>query len=649
MDSPLKKSPQKGSTPRSQYSVAEWSPNGRHAYHQTNGRSSGGRTPPHSRRNSSSDLETIAEDLKLASLLESPSRQSSVGLLTSAFGTRLPVPINRADSPDPTVAPKSAIDYDIDRRLEEAEARERAERAERDEWARERARRERLAHNESHTYRGFGWVGGRPANGNSDDSDWRGKGAPIRGRDQSGSHDLSQMNGGGGGHRNGWSYGSVVSGWPQTGDDYDFNGNRIDKVGPKDDGKGNGCVSDGYDRPPKPWNSTSVLRKTSFGFGGPSSPPQRSNLDSDPQPDLIRLMASVLTPQKWQEFIDSLRSQLVPQAPTTTTTTTTNPLDPSGTWGPLNPSSPSFSSFPSQPPQSDRRSERLVDLQALMKKVSFQAKATYTWTGQLPRRQRNKMPCYSTKVFLGGIPYDLTDSDLHCHFAPFGPIQIQWPGKDIRSAIDGAAANKAGYVYVIFESFENVTALLKHCTVSYKDLDMGCRYYYNISSRRQKGKEVQMIPFDIGDRFYMKNTFSGQMEHSRTVFVGALHGMLSAEGLAKVMDDLFGGVVFAGLDTDKHKYPLGSGRVSFDNQESYLKAVSAAFVEVKATRFRKKIQIDPYIDNESVCYLCKMPQQSPIFCRDDFLYFCVDCWDAHLMDPESKNHRPIVKNKPNNP
>ncbi|XP_054167149.1 cytoplasmic polyadenylation element-binding protein 1-B-like isoform X2 [Oppia nitens] len=275
----------------------------------------------------------------------------------------------------------------------------------------------------------------------------------------------------------------------------------------------------------------------------------------------------------------------------------------------------------------------------------MKATANYNWTGQLPRKTRNKNPIYSCKVFLGGIPYDLTDSDLHCTFAQYGNIQIQWPGKDIRSAIDSATHNKAGYVYIIFESYDNVTALLQKCTVSYKDVESGYRFYYNLSSRRQKAKEVQVIPFDIGDRFYMKNTFSGQMEHSKTVFVGALHGMLSAEGLARVMDDLFGGVVFAGLDTDKHKYPLGSGRVSFDNKDSYDKAVAAAFIEIKSPRFKKKIQIDPYIENECECAICHTQQQMPIYCRDEFKYFCLKCWEEQHSDPESKNHRVIVKNK----
>ena len=32
---------------------------------------------------------------------------------------------------------------------------------------------------------------------------------------------------------------------------------------------------------------------------------------------------------------------------------------------------------------------------------------------------------------------------------------------------------------------------------------------------------------------------------------------LFIEGLAYIMNELFGGVVYAGIDTDKHRYPIG--------------------------------------------------------------------------------------------
>lgn len=34
--------------------------------------------------------------------------------------------------------------------------------------------------------------------------------------------------------------------------------------------------------------------------------------------------------------------------------------------------------------------------------------ATFTWSGQLPPRN-NKDPLYSCKVFLGGVPWDITE------------------------------------------------------------------------------------------------------------------------------------------------------------------------------------------------------------------------------------------------
>ena len=65
-----------------------------------------------------------------------------------------------------------------------------------------------------------------------------------------------------------------------------------------------------------------------------------------------------------------------------------------------------------------------------------------------------------------------------------------------------------------------------------------------------------MIPWVLSDSNYVVHT-AQRLDNETTVFVGALHGMLNAEGLAHVMNDLFGNVVYAGVDTDKYKYPIG--------------------------------------------------------------------------------------------
>ena len=56
--------------------------------------------------------------------------------------------------------------------------------------------------------------------------------------------------------------------------------------------------------------------------------------------------------------------------------------------------------------------------------------------------------------------------------------------------------------------------------------------------------KVEVIPWIIADSNYVIPT-SQKLDPTKTVFVGALHGKLTADGLAKIMNDLFDGVVYA--------------------------------------------------------------------------------------------------------
>ena len=158
----------------------------------------------------------------------------------------------------------------------------------------------------------------------------------------------------------------------------------------------------------------------------------------------------------------------------------------------------------------------------------------------------------------------------------------------------------------MFDDEEHVPHLLAQCSHS------NTAWYFKISSRRMRSKEVQIIPWVLADSNYVRCP-SQRLDPQKTVFVGALHGMLNAEGLAHIFNDLFGGVVYAGIDTDRHKYPIGSGRVTFSNTKSYMKAVSAAFIEIKTLKFTKKVQVDPYLE-DALCSNCLL-KQGPYFCR----------------------------------
>ena len=42
-------------------------------------------------------------------------------------------------------------------------------------------------------------------------------------------------------------------------------------------------------------------------------------------------------------------------------------------------------------------------------------------------RKESRTSLYSSKVFLGGVPWDLTDKCLSQAFRQFGTIKVQWP------------------------------------------------------------------------------------------------------------------------------------------------------------------------------------------------------------------------------
>lgn len=58
------------------------------------------------------------------------------------------------------------------------------------------------------------------------------------------------------------------------------------------------------------------------------------------------------------------------------------------------------------------------------------------------------------------------------------------------------------------------------------------------------------------------------------------------------MDRLYGGVCYAGIDIDPElKYPKGAGRVAFSNQQSYIAAISARFVQLQHGDIDKRVRI----------------------------------------------------------
>ena len=68
-----------------------------------------------------------------------------------------------------------------------------------------------------------------------------------------------------------------------------------------------------------------------------------------------------------------------------------------------------------------------------------------------------------------------------------------------------------------------------------------------------------------------------------------------------IMDRLYGGVCYAGIDTDPElKYPKGAGRVAFSNQQSYIAAISARFVQLQHGEIDKRVSyLEFFLHNSS--------------------------------------------------
>lgn len=240
---------------------------------------------------------------------------------------------------------------------------------------------------------------------------------------------------------------------------------------------------------------------------------------------------------------------------------------------------------PSRPLNPYEAALEIIEREAKQRRTSaFQSNAPFTWKGSLTPRYHTS-PTYASKVFVGGLPYDVSAEMLTEIFSKFG-ASVQLPPRG------------RGHAYLVFDSDMQVQALLNAC----ESKGPG-QFYYWVPSRRGKDRKAQVIPWVTEDSDWITSdttllskpslvmppssesdaasdasidtrsteeisSFDSASSSPKdppmksdsniggkqnTIFVGALHGEITAEGLQKILSDLFGPIIHVGIDTDKSR------------------------------------------------------------------------------------------------
>uniref|UniRef100_A0A8C9ILN8 Cytoplasmic polyadenylation element binding protein 3 n=1 Tax=Piliocolobus tephrosceles TaxID=591936 RepID=A0A8C9ILN8_9PRIM len=212
-----------------------------------------------------------------------------------------------------------------------------------------------------------------------------------------------------------------------------------------------------------------------------------------------------------------------------------------------------------------------------------------------PTRCQNgeRVERYSRKVFVGGLPPDIDEDEITASFRRFGPLVVDWPHK----AESKSYFPPKGYAFLLFQEESSVQALIDAC------LEEDGKLYLCVSSPTIKDKPVQIRPWNLSDSDFVMDG-SQPLDPRKTIFVGGVPRPLRAVELAMIMDRLYGGVCYAGIDTDPElKYPKGAGRVAFSNQQSYIAAISARFVQLQHNDIDKRLteDQDPVLGHNRLC------------------------------------------------
>uniref|UniRef100_A0A183BIU2 RRM domain-containing protein n=1 Tax=Globodera pallida TaxID=36090 RepID=A0A183BIU2_GLOPA len=244
-------------------------------------------------------------------------------------------------------------------------------------------------------------------------------------------------------------------------------------------------------------------------------------------------------------------------------------------------------------------------------------------------RSRKPQPThFSLKVFLGGIPANMTTNVLELNFARFGKSIIDWPKKTLHQD-----RPPNGYAFVVFQEEESIFRMLRLSFVSNGRLF----FYVYMLGPEQTQHPVEVKVWEMKDTMHV-GIIGWRKFRRYSVFVGGIPPML-AYGIQEVI----GPVAYCTIELDReHCYPKGAACVVFNSKESYIKAIAAHDVVLSFGTFERKVEFKPFLATNMPCEKCGCTAGTR-FCAEMIClaYYCSNCWKfAHSSRPSLSAHVP---------
>ncbi|VDK78929.1 unnamed protein product [Litomosoides sigmodontis] len=247
---------------------------------------------------------------------------------------------------------------------------------------------------------------------------------------------------------------------------------------------------------------------------------------------------------------------------------------------------------------------------------------------------------FSRKVFVGGLPPDVTADSISLFFEQFGANKVDWPHRKCT----GGDTPPNGYAFVVFISDRSVEYLVGRCTYKQGKLNIV------LKNGDKDIKIVQVRPWILKDQVY-NVTGKPPVCDRYSVFIGGVPRTTTASELAMLLQQAIGDIAYVSLEVDADtKYPKGAAQVIFDRRESYVTAIAMRLVTLTTTDQVKEIEIKPYLMDGAQCEMCNLADARylcPELCC--LMYLCEPCWTDVHKRRGLLHHRPMTKAKPGSP